>query len=124
MIARVLVIEDDANVAVGIRTVVTRSGCNVTGSADGLEGLRVFHAGHPDLVVDIGLPPLDGCQVLERIPYMSDVPILMLTAQAGKPRSRSERRSQRLPNQAVRQQRACRARARAVAAPAVGAGGV
>jgi DNA-binding response OmpR family regulator len=81
MTDRVLVIEDDADIALGIRTVLTRNGCDVTGAADGREGLRVFHAGQPDLVVlDIGLPTLDGWQVLERIRDMSDVPVLMLTA--------------------------------------------
>jgi DNA-binding response OmpR family regulator len=81
MTDRVLVIEDDTDIALCIRTVLTRSGCDVTGAADGREGLRLFHAGHPDLVVlDIGLPTLDGWQVLERIRDMSDVPVLMLTA--------------------------------------------
>ena len=60
---------------------LTRSGFEVTGAADGREGLREFHAGRADLVVlDIGLPTLDGWQVLERIRDMSDVPVLLLTA--------------------------------------------
>ncbi|MGA2830389.1 MAG: response regulator transcription factor, partial [Streptosporangiaceae bacterium] len=81
MTDRVLVIEDEADIAFSIKTVLTRSGCDVTGAADGREGLRVFHAAHPDLVVlDVGLPTLDGWQVLERIRDMSDVPVLMLTA--------------------------------------------
>ena len=81
MTGRVLVIEDDADIALSIRTVLTRSGFDVTGAADGREGLRDFHAGRPDLVVlDIGLPTLDGWQVLERIRDMSDVPVLLLTA--------------------------------------------
>ena len=81
MTDQVLVIEDDADIAASIRTVLNRCGYDVTGAADGREGLRVFHAGHPDLVVmDIGLPTLDGWQVLERIRDMSDVPIILLTA--------------------------------------------
>jgi DNA-binding response OmpR family regulator len=78
---RVLVIEDDRDIALGIRTLLTRSGFEVTSSRDGKEGLRVFHAARPDLVVlDIGLPTLDGWGVLERIRDLSDVPVLMLTA--------------------------------------------
>jgi DNA-binding response OmpR family regulator len=78
---RVLVIEDDRDIALGIRTVLTRSGYDVANSADGKQGLRVFHTARPDLVVlDIGLPTLDGWQVLERIRDLSDVPVLMLTA--------------------------------------------
>ena len=78
---RVLVIEDDRDIALGIRTVLTRSGFDVANSADGKHGLRVFHTARPDLVVlDIGLPTLDGWQVLERIRDLSDVPVLILTA--------------------------------------------
>jgi DNA-binding response OmpR family regulator len=78
---RVLVIEDDRDIALGIRTVLTRSGFDVANSTDGKQGLRVFHTARPDLVVlDIGLPTLDGWQVLERIRDLSDVPVLILTA--------------------------------------------
>ena len=78
---RVLVIEDDEDIALGIRLVLTRNGFEVTGAADGREGLRTFHRMRPDLVVlDIGLPALDGWAVLERIRDISDVPVLILTA--------------------------------------------
>jgi len=81
MTPRILVVEDDPDIALSIRTVLTRSGFEVTGAADGRQGLREFHAGRADLVVlDIGLPTLDGWQVLERIRDMSDVPVLLLTA--------------------------------------------
>jgi DNA-binding response OmpR family regulator len=81
MTARVLVIEDDPDIALSIRTVLTRSGFDVAGAADGRQGLHDFHAGRPDVVVlDIGLPTLDGWQVLERIRDLSDVPVLLLTA--------------------------------------------
>ena len=78
---RVLVIEDDQDIALGIRVVLSRSGFEVTGAGDGREGLRAFHHARPDLVIlDIGLPTLDGWAVLERIRDMSDAPILILTA--------------------------------------------
>jgi DNA-binding response OmpR family regulator len=78
---RVLVIEDDQDISLGIRTVLSRSGLEVASSADGKEGLRAFHGSRPDLVVlDIGLPGLDGWAVLERIRDLSDVPVLILTA--------------------------------------------
>ncbi len=79
--AKVLVVEDDKDISLGIRTVLARSGFDVTSSADGKEGLRAFHVSRPDLVVlDIGLPSLDGWGVLERIRDLSDVPVLILTA--------------------------------------------
>lgn len=77
----VLVIEDDKDIALGIRTVLVRAGYEVTDAADGKQGLRAFHAFRPDLVVlDIGLPELDGWAVLERLRDLSDVPVLILTA--------------------------------------------
>jgi DNA-binding response OmpR family regulator len=81
MKARVLVIEDDADVALVIQTVLSRNDLDVSSSADGRQGLRDFHAGRPDVVVlDIGLPSMDGWEVLERIRDLSDVPVLLLTA--------------------------------------------
>jgi DNA-binding response OmpR family regulator len=81
MKGRVLVIEDDPDISLSIRTVLTRNGFDVASSGDGKDGLRAFHVKRPDLVVlDIGLPTLDGWAVLERIRDLSDVPVLMLTA--------------------------------------------
>jgi DNA-binding response OmpR family regulator len=78
---RVLVIEDDQDISLGIRTVLSRQGLDVASSADGRQGLRAFHSDRPDLVVlDIGLPSMDGWAVLERIRDLSDVPVLILTA--------------------------------------------
>ena len=49
--------------------------------SDGHAALREFHRLRPDVVVlDVGLPELDGWQVLERIRVMSETPLLMLTA--------------------------------------------
>jgi DNA-binding response OmpR family regulator len=77
----VLVIEDDKDIAFGIKTVLGRSGFDVAEAADGRQGLRAFHDARPDLVVlDIGLPELDGWAVLERLRDLSEVPVLILTA--------------------------------------------
>ena len=81
MTDRVLVIEDDADIALGVQTVLDRNGFEVTTAAEGREGLRVFHSKRPDIVVlDVGLPEMDGWTVLERIRELSEVPVLMLTA--------------------------------------------
>lgn len=81
MSERVLVIEDDADIALGVRTVLGRSGFEVTMAAEGPEGLRVFHSERPDIVIlDVGLPKMDGWTVLERIRELSGVPVLMLTS--------------------------------------------
>jgi DNA-binding response OmpR family regulator len=81
---RVLVIEDDQDISLGIRTVLSRNGFEVDSSADGKQGLRAFYLARPEpfdlVVLDIGLPSLDGWAVLERIRDLSDVPVLILTA--------------------------------------------
>jgi DNA-binding response OmpR family regulator len=81
MTDRVLVIEDDPDIALVVKTVLDRSGFEVASSGDGRDGLRAFHAARPDLVIlDVGLPEMDGWTVLERIRDLSDVPVLILTA--------------------------------------------
>jgi DNA-binding response OmpR family regulator len=78
---QVLVIEDDADIALGVQTVLGRNGFEVTTANEGREGLRAFHRKRPDIVVlDVGLPEMDGWTVLERIRELSEVPVLMLTA--------------------------------------------
>ena len=77
-------IEDDQDISLSIRTVLSRNGLEVDSSPDGKQGLRAFHLARPEpfdlVVLDIGLPSLDGWAVLERIRDLSDVPVLILTA--------------------------------------------
>ena len=76
-----LVIEDEADIRQLLRTLLEREGFVVSEATEGRDGVRQFHQSHPDVVVlDVGLPDLDGWQVLERIRDMSDAPVLMLTA--------------------------------------------
>ncbi len=81
MSAQILCIEDDPDIARAVEIMLQRAGFEVTAAADGRDGLRVFHNERPDAVLlDVGLPTLDGWEVLERIRAASDVPVLMLTA--------------------------------------------
>ena len=77
-----LVIEDEADIRQLLRTVLERVDYSVSEASAGLEGVRKYHQTLPDVVIlDVGLPDLDGWGVLERIRNMSeDVPVLMLTA--------------------------------------------
>jgi DNA-binding response OmpR family regulator len=78
---RVLLIEDDADITLIVRTVLGRSGFDVRSAAEGHDGLRLFHSERPDIVIlDVGLPEMDGWTVLERIRELSKVPVLMLTS--------------------------------------------
>jgi DNA-binding response OmpR family regulator len=81
MTAQILLIEDEPDIALAIETVLRRAGFEVDGASDGREGLRIFHNDPPEAVLlDIGLPILDGWEVLARIRDTSDVPVLLLTA--------------------------------------------
>ena len=78
---RVLIIEDDPAIAEAVRRVVARQNGTGVVASDGRNGLRNFFEDRPDLVVlDIGLPAMDGWEVLERIRDLSEVPVLVLTA--------------------------------------------
>jgi len=80
---RVLVVEDDADIADVLRRSLRNEGYEVRTSADGVEALDVAAGFFPDLVVlDLGLPRLDGVEVCRRLREDGDVPILMLTARA------------------------------------------
>jgi DNA-binding response OmpR family regulator len=78
---KVLIVEDDDDLRDLVRTVVEREGMATIEAADGREGLRQFYEHRPRLVIlDIGLPELNGWQVLERVRELGDVPVLILTA--------------------------------------------
>ena len=80
MSAQVLCIEDDQDIALAVSMVLGRAGFDVVRATDGKDGLRLFHDERPDVVLlDLGLPSLDGWAVLERIRDLSDVPVLILT---------------------------------------------
>jgi two-component system, OmpR family, response regulator MprA len=80
---RVLVVEDDADIADVLRRSLRNEGYEVRTSADGVEALDVATGFVPDLVVlDLGLPGLDGIEVCRKLRTDGDVPILMLTARA------------------------------------------
>ena len=79
--SRLLVVEDDPDIAMALRLLLTRAGHQVAHAKDGRTGLRDAYTERPELVIlDIGLPGMDGWQVLERLRDVSDVPVLLLTA--------------------------------------------
>jgi DNA-binding response OmpR family regulator len=78
---RVLVVEDDAAIADVLRRALRQEGHEVRSAQDGVEALEVAEAFVPDLVIlDLGLPKLDGVEVCRRLRAESDAPILILTA--------------------------------------------
>jgi two-component system response regulator MprA len=79
--ARVLVVEDDPDIGDVVRRSLRREGYDVRLASDGSEALDEAAVFEPDAVVlDLGLPKVDGIDVSRRLRADGDVPILMLTA--------------------------------------------
>jgi DNA-binding response OmpR family regulator len=79
----VLVVEDAPEYSLALRALLERAGYAVDCAADGRAALDAFNAAPADLVVlDLGLPVLDGWQTLERLRDVSDVPVMILSASA------------------------------------------
>jgi two-component system, OmpR family, KDP operon response regulator KdpE len=80
---RLLVVDDDQDVVESIRLGFTLQwrDVDVIGAASGERALDLVETEHPDLVLlDVGLPDIDGFEVLRRLREFSDVPVVMLTA--------------------------------------------
>ncbi len=79
--ARVLVVEDEANLADTIAYNLRREGYEAATAGDGYSALDAAKTQHPDVVVlDLMLPGIDGLELCRRIRRSSAVPIIMLTA--------------------------------------------
>jgi two-component system, OmpR family, alkaline phosphatase synthesis response regulator PhoP len=79
--ATILVVDDEPKITQLVRDYLERAGFGVVTAGDGREALMRARTEHPDLVVlDLGLPQLDGLDVTRRLRRDADVPIIMLTA--------------------------------------------
>ena len=81
MPTKVLIVEDDKNIADLLRIYLEKEQMECQIAGDGLAGLDKFHAFQPDLVLlDIMLPGMDGWSVCKKIRETAKTPIIMLTA--------------------------------------------
>ncbi|MGC4118027.1 MAG: response regulator transcription factor [Myxococcales bacterium] len=85
--ARVLLVEDEANLRSSLSFILDREGFEVASAATGEEGLELARAEPPDLVVlDVNLPGIDGyetCERLRRDPRTAKALVMMVTARSG-----------------------------------------
>ncbi len=80
---RILLVEDELELARLVVRELEGAGYNVQHAPDGLSALRLFVESSPDLaILDWMLPGLDGLEVLRRVRHSSPVPVLMLTARS------------------------------------------
>ncbi|MBB2496099.1 response regulator [Aquipseudomonas ullengensis] len=79
----ILVIDDEAQIRKFLRISLAAQGYKVLEGANGAEGLAQAALGKPDLVVlDLGLPDMDGQQVLRELREWSQMPVLVLSVRA------------------------------------------
>ena len=79
--ANILVIEDDQRIRELVCEHLARDGHSASSEANGLDGLRSLTADEPDaLVLDLGLPDLDGIDLLRMVRSVAELPVLVLTA--------------------------------------------
>ncbi len=81
--AKVLVVEDELNIATIIKVNLQNEGFEVEIAGDGVEGYEKYKSFSPDIILlDIMMPKMNGFEVCEKIREESMVPIIMLTARA------------------------------------------
>ena len=79
--ATILVVDDEPRIVQLVRDYLEHGGFTVLVASDGQTALRTARTGRPDLVVlDLGLPGLDGLDVARALRRDGEVPIIMLTA--------------------------------------------
>lgn len=78
---KVLLIEDDKSICRFISTALEGKGYKVTNALNGREGLSLAASFCPDVVLlDLGLPDIDGLQVLKQIRAWSNMPVIVISA--------------------------------------------
>src|SRR6266545_293768 len=77
----ILVVDDDPHIRDVVRFAFEKTGMLISTAQDGKEALRQFdHNVHELVVLDIGMPEMDGLEVCRQIRKTSDTPILFLSA--------------------------------------------
>ena len=84
--ASVIIIEDEQRIRELAARALAENGHSVSTSATAMEGLHAVVESSPDLVIlDLGLPDLDGMELLKMIRAVSDVPVIVATARGEEP---------------------------------------
>src|SRR5512133_112868 len=76
----ILVIDDELQIQRAIRTILTEKGFKVTTASNGEEGLTLAATNEPDIIIlDLGLPDMDGVEVCSRLREWTQCPIIILS---------------------------------------------
>lgn len=81
---RVLLVDDEPQIIRALRVVLAARGYDVRSAGNGETALEMLAAAEADVVVlDLGLPGIDGVEVLKRLRSFSDVPVIVLSVREG-----------------------------------------
>lgn len=81
--SRILVIDDEASIRRLLRVILEGAGHEIECAEDASHGLHALAVDKPDLLIlDLGLPDLDGLEALRRLREWSQLPVLVLSARA------------------------------------------
>ena len=79
----ILVVDDEVKIVQIVRDYLERAGFGVVSAADGRTALERLRSTRPDmLILDLGLPDIDGLDITREVRRISSAPILMLTARS------------------------------------------
>jgi two-component system KDP operon response regulator KdpE len=77
---RALVVDDEPPIVTALRASLEARGYDVLSAGTGKDGLRMLSSAEPDIVIlDLGLPDMEGAEVLRRLRVFSEVPVVILT---------------------------------------------
>lgn len=80
---KILVIEDEANIRSFVKTILEANGYQVITAGNGQEGKLMFFSHCPDVVIlDLGLPDIDGIDFIKEVRVKSLIPIIVLSARS------------------------------------------
>jgi two-component system KDP operon response regulator KdpE len=81
---RILIVDDEPQILRALRINLTARQYEVISAADGTEALRAAASDHPDLILlDLGLPDIDGVEVIRKLRAWTPVPIIVVSGRIG-----------------------------------------
>lgn len=83
---KILIADDDPQILRALQIILTAEAYQVVTAANGADAIKIAIDQHPDIfLIDLGMPRLDGNQVIEAIRGWSQAPILVISGRAGAP---------------------------------------
>lgn len=81
--SKILIVEDELNIVNFVRTILENNDYHVIDAKSGEMGKMMFHSHNPDLMIlDLGLPDMDGTSLITHVRQTSNLPIIVLSARS------------------------------------------